>query len=130
MLLTSGLGLRDSLLVALRPPFRSYEGDRERRGDIDRRCKGGGERECSRRGVRERMRSRPRDKEREGIAGRKLDGFGRVTLKNSGRIGSPTRMMRKRLLCVVYCVLCVLPIECDVKLTARLWIEPWSLELN
>lgn len=76
MLFTSGLGLRDMLLVALRPPFRSYEGDRERRGDIDRRCKGGGERELSRRGERERMRSRPRDEERGGIAGRKPYGFG------------------------------------------------------
>lgn len=73
MLLTSWLGLRDMLLVALRPPFRSYEGERERRGDMDRRFKGGGERECSRRGDRERMRSRPRDRERRGIAGRKLD---------------------------------------------------------
>lgn len=75
VLLTSGLGLRDMLLVALRPPFRSYEGDRERRGDLDRWCKGGGERDCSRRGEGERMRSRPRDKERGGIAGQKLDGF-------------------------------------------------------
>lgn len=69
VLFTSGLGLRDMLLVALRPPFRSYEGERERRGDIDRRCKGGGERELSRRGERERMGSRSRDKERRGIAG-------------------------------------------------------------
>lgn len=123
MLFTSGLGLRDMLLVALRPPFRSYEGDRERRGDIDRRCEGGGERECSRRGERERMGSRPRDKERRGIAGRKLDGFGWVTLQNNRRAGLYTRMMDKvcRVLCIAYSVL---PIECDVKLTARLWIEP------
>lgn len=76
VLFISGLGLRDMLLVALRPPFLSYEGERERRGDIDRRCKGAGERELSRRGERERMRSRPRDEERGGIASRKLDGFG------------------------------------------------------
>jgi hypothetical protein len=27
---------------------------------------------------------------------------------------------------VLYIGYCVLPFECDVKLTARLWIEPWT----
>lgn len=64
MLRRGGLGLRDMLLLPLRRPLRWYEGERDRRGDIDRLGDRDGERDFAERGVMERVRSRPRDGER------------------------------------------------------------------